>query len=401
MVEAVLPALNPAQNEEMQDLKRRVRWIIQLRWLVTLVVPLLVLLLASQQVLLRLGADQPAVKRFWPTAVLAAANLGLNWMYLVALKKGWRLNVIARSQVFLDMVIFSSIVYSTGGVASPFTFVYFNPILTACLFFSFRAGLLCAAISSLLYGSILYLQGQSILPVQAVFQPLADLAKSDPHYTLLMGVVWVYAFFMAALLTGFLARVLKKKEQELRQANLTLDERLGELTLLFEVGNLVNSTSSLDRILRRTLDLLVQRMDFDRALLYLVTDDRKSLKLKLLSRHPQFASLPPESYTVTMAFNRKAGVTARAAVEKKLFNITDPQNHPLINRELAKRIGLNPFAVAPMIVKNKVVGVIGVDHKYRGGPISEEEARSLIIFANQAGMTIENARLQSRTRSRG
>src|SRR6185295_9524869 len=128
------------------------------------------------------------------------------------------------------------------------------------------------------------------------------------------------------------------------------------LTLLFEVGNLVNSTNSLDRILRRTLDLLVQRMDFDRALLYLVTEDRKALKLKLLSRHPRFAGLPPESYTVTMDFNRKAGVTARAAVEKKLFNITDPQNHPLINKELARRIGLNPFAVAPMLVKNKVLG---------------------------------------------
>jgi K+-sensing histidine kinase KdpD len=383
-------------TDDPLDLKRRIRWIIQLRWLVTIVVPLLVYLLGSRQVQVLVQAGEGSKSPVWPTVVLAALNFGLNGLYFLALRRSWKLQVIAVAQVLLDMVIFTSIVYSTGGAASPFTFVYFNPILTACLFFSFGAGLACAAFSSLLYGLMLYLQGAGILAVRSVFQPLAELARSNHHYLALMGVVWVYAFFLAALLTGFLARVLKKRELELRQSNAALDARVGELSLLYEVGSLINRTTSLNQVLRRTLDLLVQRLDFDRALLYLVTEDRKSLKLKLLSRHPRFAGMPPESYTVTMALNKKAGLTARAAVEKKLFNVIDPQNHPLINKDLAKRIGLNPFAVAPMLVKDKVVGVIGVDHKYRGGAISPEEARSLVIFANQAGMTIENARLRNR-----
>jgi transcriptional regulator with GAF, ATPase, and Fis domain len=250
--------------------------------------------------------------------------------------------------------------------------------------------------ASALYVGMLYLQHRHLLPVRAVFAPLAALSHDRPRYALLVGTVSVYSFFLVALLAGLLAQVVRRKEQQLSAANHDLTDRMGELSLLFEVASITARTKRLDRVLQEIMDLLVLRLDFDRALLYLVDERSRSLKLKLLSRHPRWRSKPPEKYTVSMELKKSAGLTARAAVERRLYNVTDPLNHPYINREKARLIGLNPFAVAPLVARGRLVGVVGVDHSYSGGPISEQEARSLVIFASQAAQTIENARLASR-----
>jgi hypothetical protein len=375
-----------------EDLTRRITWIIGLRWGVVPVIPLLIWLLSRQHGLVNEVSNE-GLTSLLPNLLLTGFSLILNMVYSVMVRQRKSLKALAYSQIILDTVIFSLTIYSTGGVASPFTFVYFLPILTATLLISFVAGLACAASASLLYVSILLLQHSQMLPVKAVFQPLVELSRGGSGYALLMGTVSVYAFFLVAVLSGLLSQVLQKREQELRLSNHTLNQRVGELSLLFDVAAITNKTTALDGVLKAILNLLVERLEFDRALLYLVTPDGKALKLKLLSRHPRYKQYPPESFTVTMPLKKTAGLTARAAVERRLYNITDPQNSPYINQELARKIGLNPFAVAPLLARGRLVGVIGVDHKYRGGPISEAEARSLVIFANQAAQTIENARL--------
>ena len=67
-----------------------------------------------------------------------------------------------------------------------------------------------------------------------------------------------------------------------------------------------------------------------------------------------------------------------------------PEESPYINRELALKIGLNPFALAPMVLRDTVVGVIGIDRSFKNGSITEEEFRILQVFANQAAITIKS-----------
>ncbi len=51
------------------------------------------------------------------------------------------------------------------------------------------------------------------------------------------------------------------------------------------------------------------------------------------------------------------------------------------------------FATVPLMGKGKVIGVILVDNLYNQNPITEEDLHFLSMFANQAGLAVENATL--------
>ncbi len=53
----------------------------------------------------------------------------------------------------------------------------------------------------------------------------------------------------------------------------------------------------------------------------------------------------------------------------------------------------NSFVIVPMVVKNKSVGIIGVDNKTTRKPITDDMINLIQIFANQAAVAVENARL--------
>lgn len=91
-----------------------------------------------------------------------------------------------------------------------------------------------------------------------------------------------------------------------------------------------------------------------------------------------------------MPLRKDAGLTARCALLKEAYNITNPEDSPYINKELAEKIGMNPFALAPLVLRQFVVGVIGIDRSLENGSITDEEFQVLKIFANQAAITIDS-----------
>ncbi len=50
---------------------------------------------------------------------------------------------------------------------------------------------------------------------------------------------------------------------------------------------------------------------------------------------------------------------------------------------------MNPFALAPLVVRSKLVGVIGIDRSYKNGWITEDEFQILMVFANQAAISLQ------------
>ena len=49
---------------------------------------------------------------------------------------------------------------------------------------------------------------------------------------------------------------------------------------------------------------------------------------------------------------------------------------------------MNPFALLPLVVRDRLVGVLGVDRGATFGEIGDEEFRLLEVFANQAAIAI-------------
>ena len=58
-----------------------------------------------------------------------------------------------------------------------------------------------------------------------------------------------------------------------------------------------------------------------------------------------------------------------------------------------------PIAVAPLIAKGQVIGILVVDNKFTRAPISTESSQALMTFAATAAVAIDNRRLFDQTRS--
>lgn len=383
--------------ERKSEMVSKIRLLIRLRWAVDALVPVVLLVLAAQGLTLTTRRPPPTgmldyLLALWPNLTLAAVALAINAAYRVFLRKRANLRPIAYAQVWLDIVIFGLMIYATGGIISPFTFLFTVPVLAAGLLLSFRASVAAAAFAVFVVGVTAALQHAGILPVRSYFAQLAPLMEAGASVA---GLVTMNAvlYFLIAFAGGALSRTIHQHEE-------TLTRRANQATMLYEVSSSLQGSHHLDEVLNQIMGILVRRLNIDRALMYLVSAAEDALDLKVVCFHPALKDPPRDDLRVHFDLKREAGLTAICALDKQAFNVTDPLNHPLINRELARRIGLNPFALAPMLARGKVIGVIGIDRKFHGAIITHEEAQILAVAANQAGLTILNAELYEKFEAR-
>lgn len=375
------------RKDEMGD---KIRLLIRLRWAVDLMIPVVVALLAVEG--LQLKRPDRSYANLWEylwslktnMATLGAA-LAINVAYQMLVKRRANLRPIALAQVWLDIVIFSVMIYTTGGVSSPFTFLFTLPVLAASLLLSFEASLAAAFTASTIMLVMAQLQYHHLIPSERYFEPMRPLMEKG-GYVSAMVTLDAILYFLIAFSSGALSRTIHKHEA-------ALTARANEATMLYEVSSSLQSTTSLDEVLIQIMDILVARLNIDHALMYLMNEAGDGLDLKVERFHASVKNPPYGNMKVHFDLKREAGLTAICAIEKATFNIQDPANHPLINRELALKLGINPFAVSPMLARGRVVGVVGVDRRFQNTIITQDEAQILSVAANQAGLTISNAKL--------
>jgi two-component system sensor histidine kinase PilS (NtrC family) len=165
----------------------------------------------------------------------AAITYGLTLFYIgighVASRK---INLII--QTAGDLVVETVLVYFTGGLDSPFSFLYLVSIITASMLLYRRGGLLSASGAVILYGVLgdLMYYGVVPLPEQSWFVPIAWTSSR-----LYLNMATNFAgFYATALLTSFLSEKLQKTSKEL-DAN---RQNLAELRALNQ--NVVESIPS-------------------------------------------------------------------------------------------------------------------------------------------------------------
>jgi len=166
----------------------------------------------------------------------AAMTYGLTLIYigvgqLVANRK---LNLAV--QIAGDLVVETVLVYFTGGLDSPFSFLYLVSIITASMMLYRRGGLFSASGAVILYGALgdLTYYGLVPLPEQSWFVPTPW--TSSRHY---LNMATNFAgFYATAFLTSYLSEKLQKTSQEL-DAN---RQNLAELRALNQ--NVVESIPS-------------------------------------------------------------------------------------------------------------------------------------------------------------
>jgi GAF domain-containing protein len=187
-------------------------------------------------------------------------------------------------------------------------------------------------------------------------------------------------------LSAYLFSEIRKRQVKLKDMNERLDYKVSILTLLYRTSETLNKYTRIIDVVDFILSELLETLHLDRALIYFVVDN-SYLKLYMVMHRKQSEKKELE---VEIPLDENAGLTAYSALRKTALNIKEPGNSPLINRELAEKIGLNPFALAPLVVQDRTIGIIGIDRSERNGAINDDEFQILKVFANSAAIALRN-----------
>ncbi len=166
------------------------------------------------------------------------------------------------------------------------------------------------------------------------------------------------------------------------------EERARQLAVLNEVGT--NLTSSLD--LRTVLSTIVQKaieiLHAEAGSLLLVDEQTNELIFEVT-----FGPAAPDLRGQRLPFG--AGIVGAVAKSRQPQIVNETESDSRFLRDVDKTTTFSSRAIlaVPMIVKDRVTGVIELINKLEGDKFTEEDQNLLTAFATNAAVAVENARL--------
>ncbi len=131
--------------------------------------------------------------------------------YALSLKKVKDPQRFAFSQIVIDQLFITGLIYFTGGKESFFPIAYIFSIIASSMIFYKRGALFSASLSSLLFGLLLLLQ------LYRWINPLGEPPIYDASQIFYSLIIYMAAFHIVAFLSSAVSEELKKKGKELIQ----------------------------------------------------------------------------------------------------------------------------------------------------------------------------------------
>ncbi len=152
-------------------------------------------------------------------------------------------------QIIWDLLFVSLLLLFTGGIVSPYSFLYLLSIMNAGLLLGRQQALYTAALCGIMYGAMIdfqyfgYLSGFGLRREDALL-----LGASHLFYTIFLNLI---GFGLAAFITGYLAERARKSEAELEEKTINFEE-LSQLNSTIveniETGLLTTNSSGMIRV---------------------------------------------------------------------------------------------------------------------------------------------------------
>jgi two-component system sensor histidine kinase PilS (NtrC family) len=181
------------------------RWLLGIRLVVisTLFLGILIIQVNTQQLL-------QLEEFYW----LILLSYGLSLGYLVLYLKGLSTRLQAVVQLLGDIGVVTGFVYFTGGLYSPFSFLYLTVIMVAATLLR-GGGLVFAGLSAIAYGILVDVMVFGILAPPASLSGIVVPLSSSRVLSQIM--IHVVGFVLVALLVSFLSESLRTARHRLRE----------------------------------------------------------------------------------------------------------------------------------------------------------------------------------------
>jgi len=154
---------------------------------------------------------------------------------------------------------------------------------------------------------------------------------------------------------------------------------------LLEISRKMVETRDLETLLHYALKQALELLNAERGYLMLA-DSAGNLEFRI--RMDRQGSIETEEVSKT--------VVDRVMEQKQPVLIYDAMTDPgLSHSESVQSLGLRSIMAAPLIVEGTVIGIIYLENRSNASVFHQKELEPLAFFANQAAVSIENARLNN------
>lgn len=233
----------------------------------------------------------------------------IGFTYFVSLVSGLLLTrvenlaVFSYTQVVFDILFITGTIILTGGIESPFLFLYHLAILNAAFLLFRRGALIAASLATLTYGGTIDLLYYGVLPYSGYGSPAFLFANPTPGLDLTIRLATnLLSFYAIAFLGSYLTQRLSQVETLLAERNLAF----GHLSSLYQ-GVVQNLESGLFiTTAENTVEYANRPMV---EILGLRTDEFAGKTLHEI--FPQLSSQPLTSGPVEFVFRNNADVADR------------------------------------------------------------------------------------------
>lgn len=156
--------------------------------------------------------------------------------------------------------------------------------------------------------------------------------------------------------------------------------------LLLEVADVVNTTLDLDTTLRRVAELVRKVIDYEIFAILLLNEKAQELRIRF-----------------QVGYSREVAERTRVKVGEGVSGVAAQRREPVLvgdvtndTRYISAVPNVRSELALPLIVKNRLIGVIDIESKIPNY-FTEEHKRLLMLIASRMAVGIENARLYTRT----
>jgi two-component system, NarL family, sensor histidine kinase DevS len=228
------------------------------------------------------------------------------------------------------------------------------------------------------------------VPIKAGEKTLGQIYLTDkigaPEFTQVdEGIIEMLATYAAAAIQN--ARLY----DDLREHDRALTRRNEDLFLLNNIAEVLTASLDLDNILAKTLGLVVDYLKVEAGEIFLLQDDRKSLRLVLQRGESAEAFWSHNQFTIGEGIIGMVAENGEAIVSHDLV-----RDQRFLRDEIIKA-GFRQLACFPLTSAGNVVGVLSAATRSLT-PLDEHEVQLLTAVCGWAGLAIENARLHNNAR---
>jgi len=251
------------------------------------------------------------------------------------------------------------------------------PIIYAGLTFGLRAGLTTCFIALVI-----------MLPRALFISPSPLDAQIESAGVILAGVL--ACFWFDTRLKAKEQRQKAKIELEAVQQELQSYIRLSRsnekrLATLNAVSNMLSRSFELEEVLRSALDMVMEVMEIEVALIYFLDKEAQELRLMAYEGVSEKFAHNIDRIKVGEGFNGQVAATGEPLV------VDDASHDPRLTKQAVRREGIQAQLIVPLRATGSIIGTLCVANR-RSRQFLVEEIELLTAIGSQIGITMENAR---------